>query len=69
MRSGQKNTAVIDAGTAVRGSLEGSEDLHVEGRFEGQLRLTEALFVGPSAIVEASIVRNLTPVTLRATRS
>lgn len=55
MRSGQKNTAVIDAGTAVRGSLEGSEDLHVEGRFEGQLRLTEALFVGPSAIVEASV--------------
>lgn len=55
MRSGQKHIAVIDAGTTIRGRIEGEEDLHVEGRVEGEIRLMGGLFVGADAVVEATI--------------
>jgi len=55
MRSGQKHIAVIDTGTTVRGRIEGEEDLHIEGRVEGEIRLVGGLFVGVDAVVEATV--------------
>ncbi|EDM76456.1 hypothetical protein PPSIR1_24024 [Plesiocystis pacifica SIR-1] len=40
---------------AIRGRIEGEEDLRVEGRVEGSVSLTETLYVEPSGVVIATI--------------
>ena len=46
---------MIGPGTTIRGKITGEEDLDIEGRVEGSIRLTENLKVADSAIVEAEI--------------
>lgn len=46
---------MIGPGTTVRGKITGEEDLDIEGRVEGSIRLTENLKVAESAVVEAEI--------------
>lgn len=46
---------MIGPGTTIRGKITGEEDLDVEGRIEGSIRLTENLKVAESAVVEAEI--------------
>lgn len=46
---------MIAAGTTVRGQLSGDEDLTVEGRIEGSVRLTKNLSVAPGAVLVAEV--------------
>lgn len=46
---------LVGAGILVRGRITGEEDLHVEGRLEGNIELTETVFVTAEGIVVANI--------------
>lgn len=46
---------MIGPGITIRGKVTGEEDLDVEGRIEGSIRLTENLKVAESAVIEAEI--------------
>ncbi len=46
---------MIGPGTTIRGTLTGDEDLTVEGRVEGAIRLSKDLDVAKAAVVEAEI--------------
>lgn len=46
---------VVGPAIAIRGRIEGEEDLRVEGRVEGSISLTETLYVEPGGIVLAQI--------------
>lgn len=46
---------MIGPGTTIRGKITGEEDLDVEGRIEGSIRLSENLKLAESAVVEAEI--------------
>ncbi len=46
---------MIGPGTTVRGTLSGDEDLTVEGRIEGAIRLTKDLDVAKGAVLEAQV--------------
>jgi cytoskeletal protein CcmA (bactofilin family) len=48
-------TCVIGAKTSVKGEITGDEDVLVEGRVEGQIRITRDLRVGPSGAVKAKV--------------
>ncbi len=51
---------MIGPGTTIRGKITGEEDLDVEGRIEGSIRLSENLKIAESAVVEAEIeARNI----------
>jgi len=40
------------------GEIQGNEDLHVEGRFKGSIKITGNIFVGPTGVVEADVEAN-----------
>jgi len=46
---------VVGPEIAIRGRIEGEEDLRVEGRVEGSVSLTETLYVEPEGVVLAQI--------------
>lgn len=46
---------IVGPGIAVRGRIDGEEDLRVEGRIEGSISLTETLYVEPSGVVIAEV--------------
>lgn len=46
---------MIGPGTTVRGTLSGDEDLTVEGRVEGAIRLSKDLDVAKGAVLEAQV--------------
>ncbi|NVB36840.1 polymer-forming cytoskeletal protein [Pseudenhygromyxa sp. WMMC2535] len=46
---------VVGPAIAVRGRVEGEEDLRVEGRVEGSISLTETLYVEPEGVVLAEV--------------
>lgn len=46
---------MIGPGTTIRGKITGEEDLDVEGRIEGSIRLTENLKVAASAVIAAEV--------------
>lgn len=46
---------MIGPGTTVRGNLSGDEDLTVEGRIEGTVRLSKNLEVAPGGTLEADV--------------
>lgn len=46
---------VVGPAIAIRGRIEGEEDLRVEGRVEGSVSLTETLYVEPGGVVLAQI--------------
>ncbi|MCA9546504.1 MAG: polymer-forming cytoskeletal protein, partial [Myxococcales bacterium] len=47
--------AMIGPGTTVRGTISGDEDLTIEGRVEGAIRLRKALDVAEGAVVAADV--------------
>jgi cytoskeletal protein CcmA (bactofilin family) len=51
--SGQ--ACVIGAKTTLKGEITGDEDILVEGRVEGQIRITRDLRIGPTGSVKATI--------------
>lgn len=46
---------LIGPGIFVRGRVSGEEDLHIEGRLEGSVELTETVYVAPGGIVVATV--------------
>jgi cytoskeletal protein CcmA (bactofilin family) len=46
---------VIGAGISVNGRVSGEEDLHVEGRLEGSVQLTETFYVSSAGTVVAEV--------------
>ncbi len=46
---------LIGPGIFVRGRVSGEEDLHIEGRLEGSVVLTETVYVAPAGIVVATV--------------
>jgi len=53
--AGSAGTCVIGAKTSIKGEITGDEDLLVEGRIEGQVRITRDLRVGPTGTVKAKV--------------
>jgi len=53
--SGADGSTLIGPGIFVRGRVSGEEDLHVEGRLEGSISLTETVYVAPEGIVVATV--------------
>ncbi len=54
-RFGESSNTTVGGTIIIRGSLEGNEDLTVQGRVEGKLSLTRDLFIEPSGVVKADI--------------
>jgi cytoskeletal protein CcmA (bactofilin family) len=48
-------TSVIGEGSAFDGNLEVSGNLRVDGKFTGQIRVTETLVVGKNGLVDADV--------------
>jgi cytoskeletal protein CcmA (bactofilin family) len=46
---------VVGAGIRISGRVTGEEDLHVEGRIDGSIQLSDTLFVAPGGIVAAEV--------------
>lgn len=46
---------IVGPAIAIRGRIDGEEDLRVEGRIEGSIALTETLYVEPSGVVIAEV--------------
>jgi cytoskeletal protein CcmA (bactofilin family) len=54
------STSLVSRAVVVEGEISGDENLHVDGRVKGIIRLTGDLFVGASGAVEAEIdARNI----------
>ncbi len=54
-KEGAKASTVIGPSITVTGSLQGDEDLVVQGRVEGSISLTRTLMLEPSGIVKAEV--------------
>jgi cytoskeletal protein CcmA (bactofilin family) len=53
-------TSLVSRPVLVEGEISGEENLHVDGRVRGIIRLTGDLFVGASGVVDAEIdARNI----------
>lgn len=53
-------TSLVSRPVMVEGEISGEENLHVDGRVRGVIRLTGDLFVGASGVVDAEIdARNI----------
>ncbi len=46
---------VIGEHAVIRGQIEGEEDLHVSGRLEGTVSLSETLYVEPDGVIQADV--------------
>ena len=49
------STSLLSKKVNIKGEIEGNEDLHIEGRFEGAIRITGNVFVGQTGVVDADI--------------
>jgi cytoskeletal protein CcmA (bactofilin family) len=55
IEDGPTEETVVGPAIAIRGRIEGEEDLRVEGRVEGSISLTETLYVEPGGVVLAQV--------------
>ena len=49
------STSLFSKKVNIVGEIQGNEDLHVEGRFKGSIKITGNIFVGPTGVVEADV--------------
>lgn len=49
------STSLLSKKVNIVGEIEGNEDLHVEGRFKGSIRIGGNIFIGPTGVVEANV--------------
>ena len=52
------STSLFSKKVSIIGDIQGKEDLHVEGRFKGSIKITGNIFVGPTGLVEADVEAN-----------
>jgi cytoskeletal protein CcmA (bactofilin family) len=59
--SASETTSLVSRQIAIEGEVSGEENLHVDGRVKGIVRLAGDLFVGAGGVVEAEVdARNVT---------
>jgi len=49
------STSLLSKEVKLEGDIQGSENLQVEGRFKGSIKLSGDVIVGPTGIVEADV--------------
>jgi cytoskeletal protein CcmA (bactofilin family) len=49
------STSLLSKNVNIVGDIQGDEDLHVEGRFKGSIKITGNIFVGQTGLVEAEV--------------
>jgi cytoskeletal protein CcmA (bactofilin family) len=49
------STSLLSKKFNIVGEIEGNEDLHVEGRFKGSIKISGNIFVGPTGVVDANV--------------
>jgi len=54
-RSAAGSTSLLSKKVNIVGDIEGNEDLHVEGRFKGTIKITGNILVGPTGVVDADV--------------
>ena len=54
-RSAAGSTSLLSKKVNIVGDIEGNEDLHVEGRFKGSIKITGDILVGPTGVVDADV--------------
>jgi len=54
-RSSEAHETVIGSGITIKGELLGEEDVKIEGRVEGLIRVSKNLLVGQDGVIEADI--------------
>lgn len=55
IRKSAGSTSLLSKKVNIVGEIQGNEDLHVEGRFKGSIKITGNIFVGPTGVVEANV--------------
>ena len=57
MERGKANgsTSLLSKKVDIAGEIQGNEDLHVEGRFKGSIKISGNIFVGPTGVVDADV--------------
>ena len=49
------STSLLSKKFNIVGEIEGNEDMHVEGRFKGSIKITGNILVGPTGVVDANV--------------
>jgi cytoskeletal protein CcmA (bactofilin family) len=49
------STSLLSKEVKMEGEIQGSENLQVEGRFKGTIKLAGDLYIGPTGVVDADI--------------
>lgn len=49
------STSLLSKKVNIVGDIQGNEDLHVEGRFKGSIKISGNIFVGQTGVVEADV--------------
>ena len=49
------STSMVSKEVKLEGEIQGSENLQVEGRFKGTIKLAGDLYIGPTGVVDADI--------------
>ena len=49
------STSLLSKKFNIVGEIEGNEDLHVEGRFKGSIKISGNILVGPTGVVDAEV--------------
>lgn len=48
-------TSLLSKAVKIEGDIEGSENIQVEGRFKGSIKIAGDIFIGPTGVVEADV--------------
>jgi len=49
------STSLFSKKVSIVGDIQGNEDIHVEGRFKGSIKISGNIFVGQTGVVEADV--------------
>lgn len=49
------STSLLSKKFNIVGEIQGNEDLHLEGRFKGSIKISGNVLVGPTGVVEADV--------------
>ena len=49
------STSLLSKEVKIEGDIQGSENLQVEGKFKGSIKLAGDIFVGPTGVIEADV--------------
>jgi cytoskeletal protein CcmA (bactofilin family) len=48
-------TSLLSKEVKIEGDIQGNENLQVDGRFKGSIKLAGDIFVGPTGVIEADV--------------